>query len=318
MSSVSRLRDQPYLLLTLTSLFWAGNAVVGRAIVQMIPPVALAEIRWTLAFLLLLPFVWSTLRAEMPIIRRNIGILALLAATSIGAFNTLLYWSLQHTTAINATLMQSTGPLLIGLWSLVLFREPLTRRQLAGICISLVGILAIISEGDLRRLAHLSLNAGDVAVIAAIAIYGIYSTLLRRRPAMSGLSFATVTIGIGAAMILPFAWAEHLAGARVAPLTPGAFAAIVYVTVFPSILAVLCYNRGVQLIGANRSGPFLHLVPLFAVTLAIVFLGERPGVHHALGAVLIIGGVFIAGVSPASDSTGSQTQPDQAGTNRSR
>ena len=137
MFSVTRLRDQPYLLLTLTSLFWAGNAIVGRAFVQVIPPVALAEIRWALAFLILLPFVWGTIRAEMPIIRQNIGILTLLAATSIGAFNTLLYWSLQHTTAINATLMQSSGPLLIGLWSFALFREPLSRRQVGGICVAM-------------------------------------------------------------------------------------------------------------------------------------------------------------------------------------
>lgn len=295
MSPVSRLRDRPYLLLTLTSLFWAGNAVVGRATVQVIPPVALAEIRWTLAFLLLLPFVWSTLRAEMPVIRRHIGILALLAATSIGAFNTLLYWSLKHTTATNATLMQSTGPLLIGLWSFVLFREPLTRRQFAGICISLMGILAIISAGDLSRIVHLSLNAGDVAVIAAIGIYSLYSTLLRKRPAMSDLSFAAVTIGLGAIMVFPFTLAEHFSGARLAPFTAATAAAIVYVTIFPSILAVLFYNRGVQLVGANRSGPFMHLVPLFAVVMAIAFLGERPGWHHFVGAILIIGGVFIAG-----------------------
>ena len=301
----SRLRDRPYLLLTLTSLFWAGNAVVGRATVKVIPPIALAEIRWTLAFLVLLPFVWTTLRNEMPIIRKNIGILSLLAATSIGAFNTLLYWSLQHTTAINATLMQSTGPLLIGLWSFALFREPLTRRQICGICISLVGIVAVVSGGDLARIARLSLNVGDIAVIVAIAIYGAFSTLLRKRPPMTAVSFAAVTIGLGAMMVFPFTWAEHAAGARFAPLTPATLAAIGYVTIFPSILAVLCYNRGVQLIGANRSGPFLHLVPLFAVVLAILFLGERPGWHHLVGAILIIGGVFVAGsdaTRPASES----------------
>lgn len=234
MSFVSRLRDRPYLLLTLTSLFWAGNAVVGRAYVQVIPPAALAEIRWTLAFLVLLPFVWSTIRAEMPIIRRNIGILALLALTSIGAFNTLLYWSLQHTTATNAALMQSAGPLLIGLWSFVLFREPLTRRQVVGICVSLVGILAIISGGDPLRIARLLLNMGDVVVLLAIAIYGLYSTLLRKRPPMTALSFAAVTIGMGALMVFPFAWVEHLSGAHFGPITPGALAAIVYVTIFPS------------------------------------------------------------------------------------
>jgi drug/metabolite transporter (DMT)-like permease len=218
-----------------------------------------------------------------------------LAATSIGAFNTLLYWSLQYTTAINAALMQSVGPLLIGLWSLVLFRDPLTRRQTLGICVSLLGIVTIVSGGDFGRLLRLTLNVGDLAVILAIAIYSLYSTLLRRRPPMSALSFAAVTIGIGAVIIFPFALAEYLAGFRMAPLTMGAVAAIGYVTIFPSIVAVLCYNRGVELIGANRSGPFLHLVPLFAVVLAMIFLDERPGLHHAIGAALIIGGVFAAG-----------------------
>jgi drug/metabolite transporter (DMT)-like permease len=298
--SQSRLYDRPYLLLTLTSLFWAGNAVVGRATVDIIPPVALATIRWSLAFLILLPFVWSTIRTEMPVIRRHVGILALLALTSVGVFNTLLYWSLLHTTAINATLMQSAGPLLIGLWSLVLFKEPLTRGQFGGILVSLIGIVTIVSGGDLSRIASLSLNVGDIAVLVAIAIYGLYSTMLRRRPAMTALSFAAVIFGIGALMLVPVAFAEYLSGARIAQLTPGAFAALFYVTIFPSIFAVLCYNRGVQLIGANRSGPFLHLVPLFGVILAIVFLGERPGWHQALGAILVVGGVFIAGTSRSS------------------
>ncbi len=302
MSFVSRLRDQPYLLLTLTSLFWAGNAVVGRAIVNIIPPVALAELRWTLAFLVLLPFVWPTLREEFPIIRQNVGMLALLALTSVAAFNTLLYWSLLHTTAINATLMQSTGPLLIGLWGMAIFREPLTRRQVGGVCVSLLGVVTIVSAGDLSRLASLSLNIGDIAVIVAMGIYGLYSTLLRRRPRMTALSFAAVTIGMGAIMVLPVAIGEYLSGARIQALTPAAAGAIVYVTIFPSILAVLCFNRGVQLIGANRAGPFFHLIPLFGSLLAIAFLGERPGWYHLAGAILIIGGVFVAGSSTAGAS----------------
>jgi drug/metabolite transporter (DMT)-like permease len=294
---LSRLYDRPYFLLTLTSLFWAGNAVVGRATVGIIPPVMLATIRWSLACLILLAFVWPTIRAEIPIIRRHIGILAVLALTSVAVFNTLLYWSLLHTTAINATLMQSAGPLVIGLWSLVLFREPLTRWQFGGILVSLSGIVTIVSGGDLSRLAGLSLNVGDIAVLIAIAIYGLYSTLLRERPAMNEVSFAAIIFGMGALMLMPLALAEYLSDARIAELTPGAFAAIGYVTIFPSILAVLCYNRGVELIGANRSGPFLHLVPLFGAILAIAFLGERPGWHHAVGAILIVGGVFIAGTS---------------------
>ncbi len=294
MSFLSRIRDQPYLLLTLTSLFWAGNAVVGRAIVDQIPPVALAQIRWTGAFCLVLPFAWSRLRADLPLLRRHLGVLVILSLTGISVFNTLLYWSLQHTTAINASLMQSSGPLLIGLWSLVLYREPLTRGQIFGVLVSLIGVLVIVSGGDPARLARLSLNIGDVMILVAMAIYALYSTLLRRRPAVSSLSFLASTLGLGALLLAPVALAEALSGARFAPLTSGSLAALVYVVLFPSIIAYLCFNRGVELIGANRAGPFFHLIPLFGATLAFIFLGERPGLHHAVGAILIIGGVVLA------------------------
>ena len=290
----ARLLDQPYLLLTLTSLFWAGNAIVGRAVAGKIPPVALAEIRWIGAFLLLLPFAWQSLKAELPLIRRHIGILLILAVTGIGAFNTLLYWALQHTTAINATLMQSAGPLLIGLWSLALFRDPLTGGQIAGIVVSLVGVLVIVSGGEPTRLAGLTLNVGDIAVLVAMAFYSFYSTLLRKRPAMTQISFAALTIGLGAVLLLPLTIAEYLSGAHFAPVDSGSIAALAYVVIFPSVLAHLCFNRGVQLIGANRAGPFLHIIPLFGAILAVIFLGERPGLYHGLGAALILCGVVIA------------------------
>lgn len=182
MARAFRIADRPYLLLTLTSLFWAGNAVVGRAIVDDIPPVALAQIRWVVAFLLLMPFAWPKIGAEMPLIRRHFVLLLVLSLTGITVFNTMLYWSLQHTTAINATLMQSSGPLLIGLCSFILFRDPLTRAQIAGIIVSLAGVAVVVSGGDVSQLAGLRLNVGDVAIVIAIGIYAVYSTLLRERP----------------------------------------------------------------------------------------------------------------------------------------
>jgi drug/metabolite transporter (DMT)-like permease len=300
MPTPPRLRDQPYLLLTLASLFWAGNAIVGRAVVHDIPPVALAQMRWTFAFLILLPFAWPKLRGDLPVIRREIGIVLLLSLTGIAAFNTMLYWSLQHTTAINATLMQSSGPLLIGLASWALFRDPLTRVQLAGIVVSLAGVAVIVTGGDLSRLLGMSLNIGDVVIVAAMAAYAVYSTLLRKRPAIAPLSLITITIGIGSAMLLPLTIAEYLSGRHFATLGLGGFAAIGYVAIFPSILSYVCFNRGVELIGANRAGPFFHLIPLFGVILAFVFLGERPALYHFLGAVLILGGVALAGRKPAA------------------
>jgi drug/metabolite transporter (DMT)-like permease len=292
---LSQLRDRPYLLLTLTSLFWAGNAIVGRAVIHDIPPVALAEMRWTIAFLILLPFAWRRLAGDLPVIRRQLGILLLLSATGIATFNTLLYWALHHTTAINATLMQSSGPLLIGVASWALFRDPLSRIQLAGILISLIGVAIIVSGGDPSRLLGMSLNLGDMLVIVAMASYAVYSTLLRRRPAIAPLSFVTITIGMGALMLAPITAAEHVWGSGFAPLGLRDFAAIGYVAVFPSILSYLFFNRGVELIGANRAGPFFHLIPLFGVLLAFFLLGERLAIYHLLGAALIIGGVAVAG-----------------------
>jgi len=297
-SFASWLTHQPYLLLTLPSLFWAGNAVVGRAAVNVIPPVALAQIRWSLAFLLLLPFAWTALRRDLPALRRSFPTVVLLSLTGISAFNTMLYWSLQYTTAINATLMQSTGPLLIGLWSLALFRDPLTRRQIVGVLVSLLGVAVIVLQGELARLVSFRLNAGDLAVILAMALYALYSALLRKRPAVAPLSFATATMGLGAVFLLPLAAAEAISGRAMEPPGPGALAAIAYVAIFPSILAYLCFNRGVELIGANRAGPFFHLIPLFGAILAFTFLGERPQLYHAVGAALVIGGVVLASRPP--------------------
>lgn len=289
-----RLANQPYLLLTLTSLFWGGNAVVGRAVVHDIPPVALAQLRWLGAFVLLLPFAWRSMSRDLPVIRRHLWLIVGLSFASITVFNTLLYWALQYTTAINASLMQSSGPLLIGLWSFLLFRDPLTGRQVGGIAVSLLGVLVIISGGDPTRLAGLTLNAGDIAVIIAMVVYALFSTLLRKRPPMAPVSFAAVTIGIGAVLLLPLTLAEYASGARIAQLGAGDVGALGYVIVFPSVLAYLFFNRGVELIGANRAGPFFHLIPLFGTLLAVVFLGERPHLYHGVGALLIVGGVFVA------------------------
>lgn len=289
-----RLWDRPYVLLTLTSLFWAGNAAVGRAVADRIPPVALSELRWILALLVILPFAWPAIREELHIVRQNFWRLVLLAVTGIAAFNSMLYWSLHHTTVVNATLMQSTGPLMIGLWSLMLFREPLTRRQFAGILVSLAGVAVVVCEGDVARLAALRLNVGDLVIVVAVAVYALYSALLRTRPPMTSLSFLAVIFALGAAVLAPLTVAEAMSGATFAPLAPLSLAAVAYVAIFPSIVAYLCFNRGVQIIGANRAGPFLHLIPLFGALLAVVFLGERPGIYHALGAVLILGGVFTA------------------------
>src|SRR6478752_2350813 len=204
------LNSQPYLLLSLTSLFWAGNIVLGRYVAGHVPPM------------------------------------------------TLSYWALQHTQALNALLIQSSGPLFVALWSLLLFGLRLTWAQLAGITISLAGVLTIILRGDFATLAGIQFNKGDLAFAAALLMFGLYSALMLRRPKMHQLSPISFTTGCGALLLLPFSIWEFSTGFRL-KFEPLTVATPVYVVIFPSTLAYLFFNRGIALIGPDRAAPFFHL-----------------------------------------------------------
>jgi drug/metabolite transporter (DMT)-like permease len=289
--------DQPYLLLSLTSLFWAGNAIVGRAAAGHIPPVTLSFGRWLGAFLIVLPFAWRHLIADRYAIRRHVAVLLLLALTGIATFNTLQYTALQYTTALNILLLQSAGPLFVAMWSLVLLGVRLTWSQAFGIAVSMVGVFVILLHGDLTALAGIELNVGDIVFLAAMAIFGFYSALSQKRPAIHGLSFLAVTFGAGALLLAP-AFAIELALQPPAEIDAATLASFGYVALFPSILSYLCFNRGVQLIGANRAAPFFHLIPVFGSVMAILFLGERPHLYHAFGYALVLAGVIVAARKP--------------------
>jgi drug/metabolite transporter (DMT)-like permease len=175
------LLDQPYLLLSLTSLFWAGNTVLGRFIVGHVPPITLAFIRWSGAFVLLLPFAARHLVRDWPVIRKHIGLMTLLALTGISAYNTMAYYGLQYTTAINGLLLQSVGPLCVALWTFALFGDRLTLRQAGGICVSLTGVIVIICHGSLAALIGINFNQGDLWFIVALL-----STVITRRCCANG------------------------------------------------------------------------------------------------------------------------------------
>jgi len=290
---IRRLADQPYLLLSLTSLFWAGNVVVARFVTGHVPPVALAFFRWSGAFVVLLPFAFKHIRADWPKIRARLPMMVLLAATGIGAYNTIAYYGLQYTTALNALLMQSAGPLFVAFWSLVLFRTRLTLAQAVGIATSLAGVLVIIARGDFSTLLSVGFNKGDLYFLTALMIFCIYSALMPYRPQMHPLAFLGFVTGSGALLNVPFVIWEAASG-HVTVFDTETALALAYVVIFPSILAYLCYNRGVELIGANRSAPFYHLIPVFGSVLAIGFLGEQPQLFHLIGYVLVLAGVVIA------------------------
>jgi drug/metabolite transporter (DMT)-like permease len=289
--------DRPYLLLSLTSLFWAGNIVLGRFAAGKVPPVGLSWVRWAGCFVLLIGFAWPYLKRDWPAIRANPGKLALMAMTGVAFYNTMAYWGLQHTEALNGLLIQSTGPLIIALWSFVLFQDRPTLAQALGVATSLVGVAVILTRGDPAAIVHLRFNIGDIWMLAAMVIYALYSSILRLKPQMHWLSFLTVTVGLGVLMLTPvFLW--EIAQGRVMHFDAVTLATLAYVVVFPSTLAYICFIRGVELIGANRAGPFFHLMPVFGAALAILFLGERPYVFHAIGFALVLAGVAVAARKP--------------------
>lgn len=282
-----------YLLLALTALFWAGNFIVGRGVHEHVPPIALAWTRWCLATLIVLPFAIPHLRRDWPAIRANLPILFFLGTIGVGAFNTLTYSGLVYTSALNAVVLQPSGPILIVLASVVFFGDRVSPLQALGIAISLIGVLTMVVRGDFSTLQDFSLNSGDLFILAALALWGVYTAFLRRRPEIHWLSFVAATFLIGLLVNTPFVIWEHMSG-RQLRFDAQTAAAIMYVAVFPSVLAYTFFNRGVELIGSSRAGVCLNLVPLFGAVLAIALLGEQLRAYHVIGITLTIAGVTLA------------------------
>lgn len=292
-SPATWLFNQPYLMLSLMSLFWAANIVLGRFVAGHVPPFALTFCRWAGTFLVLAPFAWSYLMRDWPVIRKNLPLLLLLAFTGFAFNNALSYWGLQHTQALNALLIQSSGPLFVALWSLMLFGVRLSWMQAAGILVSLLGVLAIVLRGDLAALAAIQVNAGDISFAAALFVFGLYSALMPKRPKINPLSLISFTTGAGAVMLIPLVGWE-ISGGDVLKSDTLTISTVVFVVIFPSTMAYLFFNRGIELIGPNRAAPFFHLVPVFGSAMAILLLGEKPELFHLVGYALVLAGIFTA------------------------
>jgi drug/metabolite transporter (DMT)-like permease len=287
-----RLWNAPYLLVATAALFWAGNSVVGRAVGDAVPPVALAFWRWSIAAGIAI-LAAPRMRAEWPVVRAHVGTLALLAALGIAGFAVLLYWGLQHTTAINSLLMQSAQPALILGLGFLMFGERPAPLRIVGVLLTLGGVAAIVSRGSPGALAALRINPGDAIILVATLLYSLYAVLLRRAPALHPMSFAAATFALGALITLPAYVAELASGARIEPGAPAALA-IAYTAVLPSFAAYIAFNRGVELIGAARAGALLNLMPVFGAGLSMLFLDERLEAFHLAGVALIGLGLLLA------------------------
>ena len=287
-------------LAALASLCWAGNWVLGRAIRADVPPFGLTFWRWTLAAAILLPVVAPRLRSDWAVVRAHLPPVAAMALLSAAMFQSMTYIGLHSTEAVNALLVSATMPVFIVIIAWMVLRERLTLRQAAGIGISFCGVAFIIARGEPARLLELHLNVGDAWILAALVVWGLYSVLLKFKPA--GLSAVGLTFFIavmGAAFILPFHLWELARGQSV-PLTAAGIGAVAYTGIFASVVALLSYNAAVARIGPSRAVFFLHLMPVFGAGLAVLFLGERLESFHLIGFPVALGGVLFATASPAA------------------
>ncbi|EGV33338.1 protein of unknown function DUF6 transmembrane [Thiorhodococcus drewsii AZ1] len=281
-----------WLLAILPPLFWAGNMVFARALHTEIPPLALAFWRWLLALAVMLPFAAAPLRAQWRLALPHWPILTLLALLSISGYNTFVYLGLQDTTATNAALLTSTMPVLILGFSFLLLRQGVTAWQGLGILLSLLGVLVIVTQGNPSRFADLAFNRGDLWILVGALSWALYSVCLRWRPSgLDPLVLLTILIAIGLVPLFPLYLWDLAQGHRFA-LNPVNLSAIGYVAVFPSVVAYMVWNLAVARMGPNRTGQFIHLIPVFGALLAMLLLGERLALFHGIGIALIVLGIW--------------------------
>lgn len=284
----------PYLLLTLTVLFWSINWVIGRAIAGHVSPLALTFIRWVVAFAIMLPFALPQIRAQWPAIRRHWKLIAWLGFWGTGLHNAFAYAGLHYTTATNGVILNSSVPIMIIVVGWLAYRDTITRGQALGVAISFTGVLSILTRGDLGVLATFALNKGDLIVLAGMIFWAAYTVFLRMKPAeLGGLAMLTCCSVVGIVLLLPLFAAEMIFWGGHIEVRPATLAAMAYVAIFPSFVGYVFWNRAVAEVGSNVAGIFMHLMPVFGSVLAWIFLGERIELFHVVGIALILGGITL-------------------------
>jgi drug/metabolite transporter (DMT)-like permease len=290
-----RLTLSTALLLTVAPVLWAGNAVVGRMVAPLVPPLTLNFLRWALAFVILLPFAWRVLRADGPV-WPNMRRYAVLGLLGVGCYNALQYLAVKTSTPVNITLVGSSIPAFMLALGAAFFGQQITRRQVAGALLSVAGVLVVLAHGDVAHLAQVRFVAGDLYMLVATAAWALYSWLLTRpddlRRDWAGFLMAQLVPGL--------VWSGLFAATETAMTTqtiqwgvPLALA-LAFIATGPAILAYRSWGLGVQRVGPNIAGFFSNLTPLFAALFSAAFLGEPPHLYHALAFVLIVGGIVVS------------------------
>ena len=289
----------PILALSLSSLFWSGNFIVGRALRDEMQALTLNYWRWLIALLIILPFSITQTRTHAQAIKRHWFFLGVLSVTGIVGFHLCVYQALHTTTAINALLFLSISPLIIIVASRIAYKDKINIWQIVGIFISLIGVLVLLNRGDLARLRSLVFNIGDLWMLGAVLLWSVYSVVLKRKPApLTQLALLNSSMAIGVIIMTPF-YLISITGNIGFAITLANLSGLMYISLFASLVAYFCWNYGVSQLGPNSAGGFLHLMPLFGAILSVLLLDEGIHVYHLIGAAFIATGLTLSNRSKA-------------------
>lgn len=282
-----------YLFLTLTTLCWAGNAVFSKLAVGEVSPLTLVTLRWMSVLGLLIIVAQKDLKRDWKVLKPKLGYIMAMGAIGFTGFNAFFYIAAHSTTALNIGIIQGTIPIFVLLGTFLFFRTPVTIRQMAGVCLTLLGVVIVTSGGSLEKLAALALNKGDILLIIACVFYSGYTIALRFKPDVAALSFFSVLAFAAFLACIPLVGYEIFTNTAQMP-TPKGWVLIAAIAVLPSFLAQIFFIYGVGLIGPGRAGVFVNLVPIFASILAVVFLNEPFQLYHGVALTFVLGGIYLA------------------------
>jgi drug/metabolite transporter (DMT)-like permease len=288
-------KNTAYIFLILATLFWSGNFIVGKvASLFEIPPFTLNFYRWTFAWLILAPFTLKEIVRKKDHILQNIKLIFILGITSITIFNSIVYYSLNFTQVISGVLMISTIPVMIIFFSWVFKIEKTNIYQILGVILSLIGVAIIVTKANINLLINLNFNKGDLWMVVAMFSWAMYSTLLRKKKfELSQLSLLEVIISAGLILLIPAYLIEMYLGFKLNINLPFILT-LSYVALFPGLASFICWIKGIGVIGSNRAGIFLHLMPIFSTVLAILIFKEKFMNFHLFGAIFIVTGIFLS------------------------
>jgi len=284
-----------YIFLLLTVTFWAGNFIVGKfASLYEVPPFSLNFYRWFFAWLILAPFTLPEIIKKKEYVIQNYKLFIILGVTSITIFNSIVYYSLNFTQVISGVLMISTIPVMIMFFSSILKIEKTNVFQIIGVILSFLGVIIIITKANFEILKNLDFNKGDITMVIAMFSWALYSTLLKRQKyELSQISLLQVVISFGLIFLIPVYFIEYQVGFRI-NLDKPFILILSYVVLFPGLASFILWIKGISMIGANRSGVFLHLMPIFSAVMAMIFFNEKFMFYHILGACFIITGILLS------------------------